>query len=86
MKKLTKLFIFIFLFGFQYTFSNAIIDNSDKEIEQILTELSAEISTITTNYRKQKQEIYTQLNQINKNLIKESELENKLNLLIKKTN
>jgi len=84
MKKLTKLFIFIFLFGFQHSFSNTIIDNNDKEIEQILTELSAEINTTTEYYGNLKQKIYIELNQINKNLVKEIILENKLNLLIKK--
>ncbi len=84
MKQLTKLFIFIFLFGFQYSFSNTIFDNNNKEIEQILTELSAEINTATKHYGNLKQEIYIKLNQVNENLIKEIILENKLNLLIKK--
>ena len=84
MKKLAKLFIFIFLFGFQYSFSNTIIDNNDKEIEQILTELSAEIDTTIKYYGNLKQDIYTKLNLINKNLVKETVLENKLNLLIRK--
>lgn len=50
MKQLSKLFIFIFLFGFQYSFSNTIFDNNNKEIEQILTELSDEINTTTKHY------------------------------------
>jgi hypothetical protein len=84
MKKLTSLFIFIFLLGFQYSFGNTIFDNNDKEIEQILTELSTEIDITTKYYGNLKQEIYTKLNQLNKNLVTETVLENKLNLLIKK--
>ncbi len=97
MSKLIKLFIFIFLFGFQFSFSlpavlttnsslksNTIFKNNDKEIEQILTELSVEINTTTKYYGNIKQEIYTKLNELNKNLIKETALETKLNLLIKK--
>ena len=75
MKQLTKLFIFIFLFGFQNSFSNTIFDNNDKEIEQILTELRVEINTTTKHYRNLKQEIYTKLNQLNKNLVTETVLE-----------
>jgi hypothetical protein len=84
MKQLTKLFFFIFLFGFQYSFSNTIFDDNDKEIEQILTELSIEINITIKYYGDLKQEIYTKLNQLNKNLVKETDLENKLNLLVKK--
>ncbi len=84
MKKLTKLFIFIFLLGFQYSFSNTIFDNKDKEIEQILIELSTEIRSTKKYYNNLKQDIYTKLNQINKNLVTEIILDNKLNLIIKK--
>ncbi len=83
-KKLTNLFIFIFLFSFQFSFSNTIFDNKDKEIEQILTELSTEIRSTKKYYNNLKQDIYTKLNQINKNLATEIVLDNKLNLLIKK--
>ncbi|MCF6307263.1 MAG: hypothetical protein L3J09_04835 [Flavobacteriaceae bacterium] len=84
MSKLTKLLILILVFGFQNSFSNTTFDNKDKKIDQILTELSAEINTTTKYYSNLKQEIYTKLNQLNKNLKTEIVLENKLNLLIKK--
>ena len=83
-KQLTKFFIFIFFISFQYSFSNTINDNNDKEIEQILTELRTEINTTTKYYNNLKQEIYTKLNKLSKNLATETVLESKLNLLIKK--
>lgn len=82
--RLTKLFVFIFLFVFQYSFSNTVFDNNDKKIEQLLTELSVEINTARNYYNNLKQPIYIELNQITKNLVTETILEKKLNLLIKK--
>lgn len=84
MKQLTKLFILIFFFTFQFSYSNISFDNNDKEIEQILTELRVEINATTKYYENLKQEIYIELNQINNSLIKETVVESKLNLLLKK--
>lgn len=84
MKQLTNLFILIFLFGFGYSYSNTIFDNNDKEIAQILKELRVEINTTRKQYNNLKQEIYSKLNQLNKNLVKETKVEKKLNLLLKK--
>ncbi len=84
MKKTIPLFIVIFLFTFQYSFSTTTFDNNDKEIAQVLSELSTEISSTRKHYENLKQLIYTELNQISKNLLLEMVLEKKLNLLIKK--
>ncbi len=87
MSKLASLLLLIFLFGFQNSFSlpatnlitnDSLADNTrynnDTKIEQLLTELSIEISNVKTFFGTQKQDIYTQLNFINKNLITETVL------------
>lgn len=84
MNKLTKLFILIFLFSFQVSYSDTNIDNNDKEIEQIVAELTAEINTTRAYYGSLKQVVFNELNQINNNLVTETNLEKKVNLLIEK--
>ncbi len=91
MSNLTKLFIAILLFGFQYNYSlsanevgNEIYNDKDKEIDQVLNELSTEVNIVKIHYGELKQDIYNKLALLTKNLTTENEIESKLNMLIKK--
>ena len=80
----TKLILLIFLFGFQYSFSHTIFYNNDKEIEQLLTELSAEINTTKKYYDSLKEDIYNGINVASLNMQKVVGLEEKVNWLLVK--
>lgn len=87
MKGITK-FLYILLF----LFSNLLFANSpelskndtDKEIEKILIELSTEIKATKIYYENLKEVVYNQIHIIKGRLRTETDLESKINLLIKK--
>ncbi len=80
----TKLILLIFLFGFQYSFSHTIFYNNDKEIEQLLTELSAEINTTKKYYDSLKEDIYNGINVASLNMQKAVGTEKKVYWLLAK--
>jgi len=88
MKPLTKLFICIVLYGFQYSFSNTVLDANNKDIEQVLTELNIEVKATQVYYGNLKQKIYKEINTINAHLAKNNKTQNtiaiQLNWLLKK--
>lgn len=80
----TKLILLIFLFGFQYSYSHTIFYNNDKEIEQLLTELSAEINTTKKYYDSLKADIYNGIDVASVNMQKAVGIEEKVNWLLAK--
>lgn len=82
MKSLKYIFVFFLLLSFQKTLPNSFFDANDPN--RVINEMTSEISSIQKKYFNRYDLLNGKLIEINKKLLLETDLEEKVNLLMKK--